>query len=382
MPESAPKLEAIQPRGPFRHLCDGVGGLLCAIVKRTYALVLIVIVLGLSFLAFRYLIVSLILPAKPPPVITGLPQRLDIESMSREFSAYPAVTATEHARSPLAHYHRMVGWFEPDHFNDCARSGCHNQLPHSKDKALRAFLNMHATSIQCNVCHMQHDSDGPLALTWYDLSSGRAADPPALLRAYAWLTEHANKNPAKLTTDDQELIVALMRQAADASHDEPALVELTRHLEAVRPGSAPFAEITARAAESFPRFFRGEYGEKIALRDDNGRPILRSPDAQPAIEAFLRSGTSAPPAQREKMLAAVHPHMRKQPRICSDCHNTQGELVDFAALGYPEPRIDTLVRHPMIMQVIERISHNESLYLPQFVAPTSNESPPETNHEP
>src|SRR5690606_8055967 len=89
--------------------------------------------------------------------------------------------------SPLAHYHRIDSWIEPDPFNDCARSGCHAPLPHARRKEVRAFLNMHATSIHCGVCHFQTDRE-PLNLGWYDLDHGEVRAEPAILQAYAMIT--------------------------------------------------------------------------------------------------------------------------------------------------------------------------------------------------
>jgi hypothetical protein len=136
--------------------------ILLGFIKRVYALALIALVLYLSFSAFAYLVNALILQPPPPPQIVDLPLRADEGLLETNVLAFRGVTAVENPRVPLAHYHRVGAWFQPDPANNCTQSGCHAPLPHGENRANRAFLNMHATSLHCGVCHLDAQ-ERPLA---------------------------------------------------------------------------------------------------------------------------------------------------------------------------------------------------------------------------
>ncbi len=358
------------------------------ILRRIYALALISLVLYLSWLAFDYLLRALVLPPRPPSQITEVPLRLDGRVLQATREEFPGLAATEHPRTPLAHYHRLDGWLQPDRLNDCTRSGCHNAMPHSRFKETRAFLNMHATSLHCGVCHFDVDQR-PLPLGWYDLHSGQVVGPPALLRAYAWLIEHAPEAqpptapPAatqpgqaaagsagqSYTLEQQREITALMRGAVRAADNEPALDQLTRHIAAVRPESEQFRQFLAVARASLPNYFRGEYGAKIAVLGGEPRgPMLAHPETAQAVQRWLERPDSLTQAQRDELLAAVHPLRSDTPRTCTDCHRREDGAMDFAALGYPPQRVEQLVGS-VLMKAIEDIAAGRPLYLPGFISP-------------
>ena len=108
-----------------RNALGLVGRLVLGLVKRVYAVTLIVVVLWLSWNAFWYLLDSLIFSAPPPAQIVDLPLRLDESVLERATGTFAGIVATRNPRTPPVHYHRIEGWYQPDHFNDCTRSGCH-----------------------------------------------------------------------------------------------------------------------------------------------------------------------------------------------------------------------------------------------------------------
>jgi hypothetical protein len=354
------------------------------LVRRMYAVGVIVLTGWLSFLALRYLVVTLMFPSATPPQITGIPTRLSEAVLGTRRDAWPGVEANVNPRSPLAHYHRMESWIQPDKFNNCTQSGCHAPLPHSQRKELRAFLNMHATSLHCGVCHLRSD-DRPLVTTWYDLRTGRPRAAPAVLQTYAWIaSDPGRRELASPTSADQDKLVQLLRDAARETDYEPALTQLAEHVADVRYSSPGFQALLERARAILPRHFRGEYGAKLALLNQQRRqPILATPGTAAAVEAFQREAATADPARRQELLAAVHPACRSQPLHCTECHRADGSLIDFAALGYPPARQEALVR-PVIFQMIENIAAGHPMYLPQFLgtsqpaatAPTGEPSTP------
>jgi hypothetical protein len=364
MPDAPP---APSPAGrPRRSLAR----ILLDIAARGYAIAIIAIVLGLSFLALRYLVVTLILPSAAPPQITGIPTRMTETLLLTRRTQWPGVVETENPRTPLAHYHRLDSWIQPDRFNSCTQSGCHAPLPHARRKEVRAFLNMHATSLHCGVCHLR--SDAPLATTWYDLRTGKARPAPVVLQAYAWLMSDEGRRALSAPTPAaQHKLVGLLRAAAREADNEPTLTNLANDIAAERYDSPAFATLLETAQATLPRHFRGEYGAKLALRDSaSGQPMLAHPDTQEAVRTYLREAASADPQRLQELLAAVHPARRIRSLHCTDCHTATGGLLAFAAAGYPPARI-AMLSQPVIFSMIEHIAAGQPFYLPSLVTPES-----------
>jgi hypothetical protein len=341
------------------------------VLRRGYALVLMLLILWLSGRAIAYLIDSLVVPLRAPPQIIGVPKRLDESLLHGRRPDWVGLSAVENPRSPLAHYHRFDTWLQTDSFNDCTRGGCHAPLPHSKRKEVRAFLNMHATSIHCGVCHIAVDAT-PLPLTWYDVRRGAASAAPGLLRAYAWLDAHPRgMDAASYDEADQRELSGLLFAAARDADDDPSIRYLGDHLAAVRAGSAAFGALVEAARETVSRSMRGAYGAKLAVKDPaTGRPLLKQSGTEDAVRAFLREGGESGPERREELLHAVHPDRRTEALHCTTCHRDSGSLIDFAGLGYPAARIRTLL-DPAIFQMIEHINEGRPFYIPTLTAPPS-----------
>lgn len=340
-------------------------------VRRSYAVAVIAVVAWLSFLALRYLVVTLMFPAPAPAQITGIPTRLTESVLRTDKSAWRGVTTDANPRTPPAHYHRIAGWIQPDRFNGCTTSGCHDPLPHARRKEVRAFLNMHATSLHCGVCHLPRDEQ-PLAVTWYDLGRGEPRGAPEVVQLYAWLTsEQGRAALADPTPAIQTELVARVREAARQADYARALVDLADQLAAERYSSPAFAALVETARTILPRHFRGEYGAKLALLDRaTKQPILGYAGTQSATDAYLREAPQADAARRAQLLAAVHPALRTPTLHCTDCHRMPSVLFDFAAAGYPPARIEMLSQ-PVIFQMIEHIAAGQPFYLPGFVVPTT-----------
>lgn len=338
-------------------------------VPRIYSLVILFVICYLTFGAVRYLVVSLMVPSGVPEQIAGLPTRLTESVLRTERGAFPALELTEVPRTPVAHYHRMDAWIEPDPKNDCTRSGCHAPLPHTRRKEVRAFLNMHATSIHCGVCHMTPEST-PIPITWYSLPGGESREAPSILKAYGLLTSPANaERLAKPDAAFQKELVTLIRTAASEAKNLPALNELARHLSAVRPESTAFGKMLEGAREALPRYFRGEYGSKLAQVDRaTGKPILGHPGTAEASAYYLEHKDSLDASGRADVLKQVHPRKREAALTCSNCHTSAGGLIDFRKAGYPEERVKTLF-NPIVTKMIEHINQGTPFNYPGFMSP-------------
>lgn len=355
-------------------------------VRRVYALGLIALILWLSIRAIRYLVVSLITPADTPAQIAELPKTLDAATLlNGHRPGWTGLSAVENPRGPLSHFHRFENWLQADSANDCTRSGCHGPLPHSKRKEDRAFLNMHATTLHCGVCHMSGD-DAQLALGWYDPNTGSKRQRPALLEAYERFdrlaqkinvspTESQPRGAGRLSSDDQKSLVACLNAADREAGGEPGLRKLAEHLNAVRAGSAIFDRLLLSGREVLPRYFRGSYGAKLALLAGGEGLLLGHPGTEPAIAAFLAEKDSARDARRDELLKNVHPRRRSEPLHCRDCHVESGSKVNFPGLGYPEARIRALFQ-PEVFRMIEHIQQGQEFRIPAVTVPPPTEPRP------
>lgn len=359
-----------------------VGRSALSIGQRAYAAAFALLILWVSWNAFSYLLDSLLKPAPAPKAVTEFPKQLDESLLHGSRPDWVGLQATDNPRTPPSHYHRFDNWIQSDKFNDCTRSGCHAPLPHARRKEVRAFLNMHATTLHCGVCHFEQGSQ-PLPLTWYDLRTGRASEPPALLEALAFLLKAEQpigqeRQPQRLNIEQQRQIVKLLRAAAERADGDASLKRMAAHMAAVTPGSDQLVRLVTVARELVQRSLRGLYGTKLALRGGDGRPILAHPDTADAVRAYLALPATASKEQRDAALARVHPLRRSQPLSCGDCHRTQRPLVDFANSGYPAERVRDLLS-PAIFDMIDHISQGRPFFLPSFVrpaAPASQPAPP------
>jgi hypothetical protein len=364
-----------KPAVPRRNPLQVAREILLGTVTRLWALALIALVVFLSWRAFRYLLFALIFPSPTPPQIVQIPRRAAEELRAPAGPGFAGLTAVENPRAPVGHYHRIEPWFQPDPHNSCTQSGCHATLPHGRNKADRAFLNMHATSLHCGVCHLQVEQT-PLPLTWYDLASGNRTDTPALLRAWARLLALPQEPGTTYTPADQAELVTLLRQAAQEAGGEPTLQTLAAHLAAVRAESTEFADLLAEARVVVPRHFRGEYGAKLALLDPGTKqPRLGAAGNQDAIRDYLQRKDTLSAAERAGLLARIHPTRRPQTLRCTECHAPAGSLVDLAAVGYPPARIQQLVQ-PLLMGAIQHIVEGQEFHMPTFIAP--GDTPPQS----
>ncbi|TWT44179.1 hypothetical protein RAS1_05880 [Phycisphaerae bacterium RAS1] len=348
--------------------------------ERVYAAAFALLILWVSWNAFSYLLESLLRPAPAPKAVTQFPKRLDESLLHGSRPDWVGLQATENPRTPPSHYHRFDNWIQADKFNDCARSGCHAPLPHAKRKEVRAFLNMHATTMHCGVCHFESEAQ-PLPLTWYDLQTGKACEPPPLLEALAFLLK-AEERPqgqappiASLNIEQQREIVTLLRAAAQRADGDANLQRMAAHMAAVTPGSDQLLRLVTVARELVQKSLRGLYGAKLAIRASDGRPMLAHPGTSEAIRAYLALFRDVGEAQRKEMLARVHPLKRSTPLTCSACHREQGSQVDFSAAGYPAARITDLLS-PAIFDMIDHISQGRPFYLPSFVRSPAPASQP------
>lgn len=356
------------PKGRVRRLARWIWRSAIQLAVRVYALALVAVISYLTYRSINYLITALVVPSQAPPQVRSIPRRLDSELLHGHRRDWLGLSAVEAARTPPSHYHRMDTWIAADPSNNCTQSGCHSPLPHAENKSTRAFLNMHATSLHCGVCHMESEEQ-PLDLTWYALADGRQAAAPAVLRAYDWLSRHTTPE-ARRACDRaaRDQIADLLRQAGEGADGDPALLRISDHIRASRPGREEFSRMLDVATDAVVRSFRGAYGVKLALADSRGGPVLAHPDTAEKVTRFLSRPPKPDTQEYADQLAAIHPMRRAVPRNCVACHSPNAGLIPFEDLGYPPARA-AMLRGGAIFPMIEKIGSGEPFQYPTFVAP-------------
>lgn len=70
------------------------------------------------------------------------------------------------------HFHHIGNTSEHDNYNMCIK--CHGDIPHDKNKTIRAFLNMHSDFFACESCHIRLDDNKKY--TWYSKENGKETE--------------------------------------------------------------------------------------------------------------------------------------------------------------------------------------------------------------
>ncbi len=77
-------------------------------------------------------------------------------------------------------FHKARKWAATDARNLCV--SCHGEIPHHEKKETRAFLNMHASFMACETCHIRFENQPPMRFVWYDRNTGDEHEKTTLER--------------------------------------------------------------------------------------------------------------------------------------------------------------------------------------------------------
>lgn len=336
-------------------------------VVRAYAFIIMAVVVWTGYTAAAYLYRTVFQPIKPPSAMLewqGQTEKKALHQTEARGITVPAV------RAPLGHYHGVDRWFQPDVRNGCISSGCHDPVPHSRSKALRAFANLHATTMTCEVCHSPSYAV-PMPAAWANIRTGDKQEPPAILRLIGHLaaakadapaTEPAAATkPVEDMTAFSQTTIRLLRQAIEVIGGDPALNYLALQIETSEPGSPVWRRAVEQLRSELPNHARGEYGAKISLLTPTPelRPVQH--DFGPLIgEYFSRTINKT---QREAISQQIHQGVIAAPQGCKACHRAAQPLLDFAALGYTPNRVKALTTAP-IAEMMQQIHKGQPFNLP------------------
>ncbi len=186
--------------------------------------------------------------------------------------------------------------------NDSSCATCHALYPHSKNKKVRAFLNMHTSYVVCEVCHL-------------DKSVIKEA-------VYEW--------------QSPEDVAFKGNPYASFYNNETGRVERREN---------QISRLTVKA------IVRGEK-----------RSVLNIMDNKEAIE-FLETEAGMKPEEREKELIVFHKDIGKTDLsvACNDCHSAKGVL-DFYKLGFSAKRSNDL----KFLNIKGLVTKYESFVLPNL----------------
>jgi DNA-directed RNA polymerase subunit M/transcription elongation factor TFIIS len=176
------------------------------------------------------------------------------------------------------HFHNIVAIPElPENLRPVCYI-CHSDYPHSKNKKVRALLNMHTEFFVCETCHIEEKVGAEIVYTWYNP------------------IEQYPKGPFFGTSYDPET---------------GNLLEVEDH----------FSKIA-------PYYSRGDKLESA----------IQAQDA-PLAQDYMRVRDKLTPEQRDNVKKKFHVSIKeKGAHECKICHAKKG-LLDFRKLGFADNRI-------------------------------------------
>ncbi len=326
---------------------------------RLHALVVLAIVGWATYAAVSYLIISVFLPTHVPPAFLEWQANLDADALYAQ--GVPGVSSPA-PRAPIGHYHGVDRWFQADPYSGCTISDCHSPLSHTKTVAVRAFANLHATFLACQMCHQPAETM-PTPARWVNTATGQAQQAPPVLQLYKRL----DQDKKKIKEDppgSHTIIVELLKESLKVIGGDPLLDYLLLQLETSEPGSPAWRHAITQLTAELPLHLRGEYGAKLAPQNvaDNYRQIGK----RLAKQAKQYLATSPDSTEREQLHEQIHGSLLAEANTCLVCHGGDTPLLDFESLGYWPRRVATLQSTPLASQM-QKIMQGQEFYLPQIL---------------
>ena len=347
------------PEGPSpRRTWAGGRRTLKSFGVRAYAVALLVVIGLLGYRAFDYLVRLVFNPPGAPRELVDFSGHLTADALRAEHVA--GVTGPA-ARAPLAHYHRIEQWYQPDPYNGCTVTGCHGPLPHTKADKAPAFATFPTTFLACETCHV-NGSDHPAPAGWVAAASGKPTGIPAVLQLTNLLESDVEAIKSRPAEAHPQLL-RLLKSIASAPGADPLMEELLVQIDTAQPGSPVWRHAVAQLKAELPQHTRGEYHAKIARQGAENTP-KRFEAAQREARRCLAA--TAESDQRKQLHADIHGGLLKQSVTCLACHGDQPALLDLEALGYSPMRADYLKKLE-VARMMQQVRQGERFYLPRLL---------------
>ena len=325
-------------------------------VARLYALVVLLAVAWAGYTAVAYLFRSVFRPVQVPAWVCNWARPLDPDELRT--AAVPGVSAPT-VRAPLDHYHGVERWFEPDPHNGCTASGCHEMLPHTKSKPLRAFANLHSTFMVCEMCHTATDVT-PLPAVWVNTATGEAQGVPAILQLISLFERQGQ--PGGVDDTAGRLLLELLPEVVRASGSDPLLSYMAVELQTTEPGSPVWHRTLEQLTAELPNHAHGEYGAKLCpTTAPASQPLRRD------YTALIREYQAAPADSddREEINKRIHAEVMPEPAGCAPCHRQEQPRLDFRAVGYSPQQVVAMTGEP-VAQMMQTIWKGGTFSLPRI----------------
>ena len=328
------------------------------LVLRCYALAILLVVLWAGYTAVADLVRMVFTPARVPEEYrtweTALPgPHPEIMQIEKLAGLVP--------RAPIGHYHAVDRMLPPDLHNGCLTSGCHSTLAHSKRKEIRAFANLHATFLDCGMCHDASIS-GPTPAMWVDDATGEPCDAPAVLQLMKFLALEAGRvkdQPAEAHPTIETLLGDAVTRSAD-----PLLKYLHAQISTSEPGSPVWRKAVNQLRDELPNHVRGEYGAKLARKMPAEELKAYHQRLAELAEPYLAAPKGT--AERKRLHEEIHKGILEKPSACLACHGDEQGRLDFEALGY-SPDQAAALRDSAIARQMEQIQQGQPFYLPKLL---------------
>jgi hypothetical protein len=325
-----------------------------------YALVILLVIIWTGYAAASYLLRSLFSPTHVPERF--LEWRGHLEAEALRAPEVPGITEPA-IRASLSHYHGVDRWFQYDPHNTCSSSGCHLPLPHNDRKELRAFANLHATFLDCEMCHDKRVDEGPVSAVWMSTASGERQGPPAILLLMRELelgADSIESDPASI----HPRIVDLLGQITVTIGGDPLLDFLLLQIRTSAPGSPVWRRSVSELIAEIPNHARGEYGAKLMLEARAGDRAARERELADLARQYLAAPAGS--KRREEVDAKIHEEVIAKPSGCLACHGGEPSRLDYSVLGYSPNRAGAL-RSASIARLMQHILEGQVFHLPSLL---------------
>jgi len=343
------------------------------LLRRAYAVGLLLFVGTLGFVSLQWLILELF-HHEPVVEVETIPLRLDAEELLERtpLELQPKAGAARQSRfdrGPMAHFHIIPAWYSPDPANTCTAAGCHEPLPHGERKEDRAFLNMHTTFVDCQLCHLS-EALAKDDVHWVSLADRAQRDPPAVLRLAAVLERPLSADPEILASQDEELR-ALLVEAVEESGGDAEFKGWLLELGSARLGGVRYEFFVDEIRRGITLHGHGEYGAKLGLPRPDDRLWAMDGAKREAADALATGGDTLGDDETQALVDTLHEGVERPEVQCTGCHTDGPEVLDFSALGYSPGRVRSLATHSVVEHAAA-IERGEKFYLPAVLtAPTS-----------
>ena len=180
------------------------------------------------------------------------------------------------------HFHHVVDYPQLPESERPVCFICHSDFPHTKNKKVRALLNMHTQYFACESCHIKERVDTHIVYKWYSPYE----DNP--------------KGPFIGTSYDPE----------------------TGHL----------VEVEDKFSKLVPFY----------LKDDKLQSAIQNQDL-PLARDYMKVRDQLTPEQRDGVKNKFHVNVKEKGHDCKTCHSEKG-ILDFKNLGFSQKRTVDLVQ--------------------------------------